>query len=127
MKEETQKSGQLEMFWRSFLDFERERTFFSIASTQAEKQKSKRCKIFFFGWMLHSSTSLLSGWSPFCQLRKDKMSQPTAQKLKKTNQTTLQPSRECKGVKERSSVQAEAFSSLCTVFQSHLDRPKLCL
>ena len=62
---------------------------------------------FFFGWLLHGSTSPLSGRSPFCQLHLgedvakalDITHQVKQQrKLKQTkNQTTMQPPRECKG------------------------------
>ena len=67
---------------------------------------------FFFSWMLHDPTSSLSGRSPFCQLRKDKrcrcnigyeipIESNGVKTQKDTNQTTLQPSRECKGVESR--------------------------
>ena len=41
MKEETQKSGQLEMFWRSFLDFERENFFFHSVDSSAKTEKQE--------------------------------------------------------------------------------------
>ena len=71
-----------------------------------------RTSSLFFSWMLHDPTSSLSGRSPFCQLRKDKrcrcnigyeipIESNGVKTQKDTNQTTLQPSRECKGVGSR--------------------------
>ena len=42
------------------------------ALKQKPPREMKNWQEFFFGWMLHGSTSPLSGRSPFCQLRKDK-------------------------------------------------------
>ena len=71
------------------------------------KRKTLPVQLFFFGWLLHGSTSLLSGRSPFCQLRMGedvakaldiKHQVKQQRKLKQTkNQTTMQPPRECKG------------------------------
>ena len=83
-----------------------------------------------FGWMLHGSTSPLSGRSRFCQLRRKgkrcrcnigyKMQRRKNIK-KNTNQTTLQLPRECKGVESWWSVprtiRAKAEST-------HVNRPK---
>ena len=127
MKEDTQKSGQLEMFWLSFLDFERERTFFSIASTQAEKQKSKRCKIFFLGGCCMAQRLCCPGGRPSVSYERIRCRNNPRRKNSKSQTKPRCSLPESARGWSKGGLFKQKLSPALHSFQSHLDRPKLCL